>query len=117
MMIAGKLKERVTLAKRRVETNPDAPDDYGNTVADWADQGTVWAQITYLRGGEGVIAGRLQGRVPVVIRLWASALSRSVATDWRVTHDGTDYAVRSVNPDPEGDDAWIDLLCEGGVAA
>ena len=34
MIEAGKLTERVTLAKRQ-EINPDAPNDYGNTVADW----------------------------------------------------------------------------------
>lgn len=115
-MSAGKLTERVTLSRRELK-NPDEPNDYGNTVAEWADQGHVWAQIIHLRGGEAVIAGRLQGRDPVVIRVRASALTREVASDWRVMHGGTEYAVRSVNPDPEGDRAWIDIMAESGVAA
>jgi SPP1 family predicted phage head-tail adaptor len=117
-MSAGKLTERVTLASR-VTGNPDDPTDYGNPVAGWEDVGNVAAQFIYLRGGEAVIAGRLQGRQPVVIRVWATPLTRQVSSDWRVTdaRRGTVYAVRSVNPDPEGDRAWIDLLCESGVAA
>lgn len=112
---AGKLSQRVTLQKRQT-VNPDAPSDFGNTVSVWQDQGEVWAGITYLRGGEAVMAGRLSGRQPAVVRLRASALSRSVAPDWRVMHGTVAYAVRSVNPDPDGDRAWVDLLVEGGVA-
>lgn len=112
---AGKLSQRVTLQKRQT-INPDSPADYGNTVSVWQGQGEVWAGITYLRGTESVMASRLQGRQPAVVRLRASALSRSVAPDWRVMHGAVAYAVRSVNPDPEGDRAWVDLLVEAGVA-
>ena len=117
-MSAGKLNHRVTLAKREM-INPDAPNDYGNTVGAWVDQGTVWAGFFFLRGGEAVMAGRLQGRQPVVIRLRATAFSRQVEADWQVTdaHSGAVYAVRSVNPDPEGDRAWVDLIAESGVAS
>ena len=113
---AGKLTERVTIA-RRIEMNPDAPNDYGNTVADWADEGTVSAEFVFLRGGEAVIAGRLQGRQPVVIRVRASALTRSVAPDWRVTdvRTGTVYAIRSVTE--TADRAAVEMLAESGVAA
>lgn len=115
MIEAGKLTERVTLAKRQ-EINPDAPNDYGNTVADWQDQGTVWAEFVHLRGGEAVIAGRLQGRHPMVVRVRASALTRAVTPDWRLMDSrGMVYAVRDVTPDP--DRSSLDLLCESGVAA
>ena len=113
---AGKLRERVILATR-TEVNPDAPFDYGNTVSVWQDRGEVWAQYTHLRGGETVLAGRLQGRHTQIIRLRSSAVSRQVAADWRVTdaRTGTEYAVRDVTIDPGG--AFVDLLCERGVAA
>lgn len=112
---AGKLRERVALAKR-IEINPDAPDDLGNGRAEWVDQGTVWAEFIHLRGGEAVIAGRLQGRHPQVVRVRASALTRQVETDWRVTdaRTGIELAVRDVTPSP--DRAWVDWLCESGVA-
>lgn len=114
-MKSGDLTERVTLS-RRIETNPDAPNDYGNTVSDWVEQGTVWAQYIHLRGGEAVIAGRLTGRHPQIIRIRASALTRQVAADWKVTdaRTGVDYAIRDVTLDPGR--AVVDLLCERGVA-
>ena len=115
MIEAGRLNERVILS-RREETNPDAPNDYGNTVAEWVDQGEVWAQFVHLRGGETVIAGRLQGRHTMVMRVRASPLTRSVTAEWKVTDAGTgaEYAVRDVTPLP--DRSGLDLLVEGGVA-
>lgn len=114
---AGDLRERISL-ERRIETNPDAPNDYGNTSADWQSQGEVRAQLRHRSGGgEAVLAARLQGRHPVVLRVRATPLTRSVATDWRVIHRGTVYAVRDVTIDPEADGAWIDILAESGVAA
>lgn len=113
---ARALTERVRLA-RRIETNPDHPLDLGNTRSAWVDQGMVAAEFIHLRGGEAVIAGRLQGRHSQIIRVRASALTREIATDWQVTdaRTGTVYAVRDVTP--EVDRAWISLLCESGVAA
>lgn len=113
---AGKLTERVTIA-RRVMANPDAPNDYGNTVAEWADEGTVAAEYIHLRGGEAVMAGRLQGRHPQIVRVRASALTRQVETHWRVTdaRTGTHFNVRDVAPDPGR--AWIDWLVETGSPA
>ena len=103
----------------RIEDNPDSPIDYGGTVADWSDQGTVAAEFVHLRGGETVMAGRLQGRHPLVVRVRASALTREVGPDWRLTdtRTGTVYAVRDVTVHPDGDRAWIDILCESGTAA
>lgn len=114
-MRSGDLTERVTLAKRS-ETNPDDPRDIGNVEGAWVDQGTVWAQFIHLRGGEEVLAGRLQGRHTQVIRVRASTLTRAIATDWRVTdaRTGVQFAIRDVTLDPGR--AAIDLLCESGVA-
>lgn len=113
---AGKLTERIVLAARQ-EMNPDSPNDYGNTTSAWVDQGTIAAQFVFLRGGEAVMAGRLQGRQPVVVRVRATALTRSVTPDWRVTDErrGTVYAVRGVTETP--DRAAIEILCESGAAA
>jgi SPP1 family predicted phage head-tail adaptor len=117
MSEAGKLSERITLSAR-VKENPDSPIDYGNTEAGWSNQGTIWAEFIHLRGGEAVIAGRLQGRHAVVMRVRASALTREVGADWRVIDArGTAYAVRDITVHPKGDRQWLDLLCESGVAA
>ena len=114
-MRSGDLTERVTLAKRSA-ANPDAPLDVGNTEGGWVDQGTVWAQFIHLRGGESVLAGRLQGRHTQVVRVRASEMTRLVETDWRVTdaRTGVEFAIRDVTFDPGR--AAVDLLCESGVA-
>lgn len=113
---ARKLRERIALEKRQT-ANPDAPNDYGNTVSSFVAQGEVHAEFRHLRGGEAVMAGRLQGRHPVVMRVRASALTRSLAADWRVTdvRTGTVYAIRDVTVYPGGQ--VVDILAESGVAA
>ena len=113
---ARALTERVRLA-RRIETNPDHPLDLGNTRSAWVDQGMVAAEFIHLRGGEAVIAGRLQGRHSQIIRVRASPLTRQVATDWQVTdaRTGVEYAVRDVTLTV--DRAWVEMLVESGAAA
>lgn len=113
---AGKLRERVTLSSR-LEINPDGPLDLGNTQSDWIPRATVWAEFIHLRGGEAVIAGRLQGRHSQIIRVRASSLTREVATDWQVTdaRTGVEYAVRDVTLTV--DRAWVEMLVETGAAA
>lgn len=113
---AGALRERVNLSQRETQ-NPDAPNDYGNTIDAWVEQGTVAAQYIHVRGSETVLAGRLAGQHTQVIRVRASALTRQVSTDWRVTdaRTGQEFNVRDVTLDPRR--RYVDLLCEAGVAA
>ena len=112
-MSAGKLTERVKIG-RRTETNPDAPNDYGNTVAGWSDEGEVWAEFIHLRGGEAVLAGRLQGVHSMVVRLRASSLSRQITSDWRLEYHGDPLNIRDVTATP--DRKWIDCLVQRGTA-
>ena len=113
---AGKLTERVTIG-RRIEINPDAPNDYGNTVAEWADEGTVSAEYIHLRGGEAVMASRLQNRHPQIVRVRASSLTRQVQTYWRVkdARTGVEFNVKDVTHTP--DRAWVEWLVESGSPA
>ena len=113
---AGALRERVNLSQRETQ-NQDAPNDYGNTIDAWVEQGTVATQYIHLRGSETVLAGRLAGQHTQVIRVRASALTRQVSTDWRVTdaRTGQEFNVRDVTLDPRR--RYVDLLCEAGVAA
>lgn len=109
---AGRLRERVTFSRR-----VDQANGYGGTVGDWQDQFTVWAGYTHLRGGETVIAARLENRHPVVIRVRQSTDTLRISADWRAADQrtGVGYAIRDVTADPGG--AFIDLLCERGVPA
>ncbi|TJV20609.1 MAG: head-tail adaptor protein [Mesorhizobium sp.] len=113
---AGTLLHRVAFDKRET-ANPDAPADYGNTVSDWVEQFACRAAFIHLRGGETVMASRLQGKHTQVIRVRSSSLTRSVSTDWRVrdTRTAITYNVRDITP--SDDRQFIDILCESGTSA
>lgn len=110
---AGQLTERVAWNARGAATGPD----YGNTEGDFAEQFQTRAGFTFLRGSEAVIAARLQGRQPVVVRVRATPQTRLIEPDWQMrdVRTGDLYAVRSVAP--TADRKWLDVLVERGVAA
>ena len=95
-------------------------DELGHPVpgaGGWMAQFTVRAAYRHLRGGEDVMAGRLQGRHTQVITVRASSQTRQITAGWRLVdaRDGTVFNVRDVTQ--ETDRMWISLLCERGVAA
>lgn len=108
---AGTLRERVSFAVRG-----EQDDGYGNTQTGWIEQFQEAAAYTHLRGGEAVYAARLANRHPQVIRVRASARTRAVTAEWKVTdvRSGAEYAIKDVTATV--DNKWIDLLCERGVA-
>lgn len=108
---AGRLSERIAF-----DAVTTAADGYGGTIEGFAEQFVVWAGRKFLRGGEGVQAARLEGRQPVILTIRASSQTRVITTDWRArdTRSATVYNIRSV--EPSEDRAFLDLLCESGVA-
>lgn len=112
---AGDLYESVSFEKREVG-NPDSPADYGNTETTWRCQYSCRAAYQHLRGGETVLAGRLQGRHPQIIRVRASSETREVTTDWRIvdSRSGSVFNIRDVTPTL--DRRFIEFLVESGVA-
>ena len=109
---AGDLYYRVHCQKR-VERD----DGYGNTVAEFAIQFTVRAAYRHLRGGETVMASRLENKHPVLITVRASSQTRQINSDWRLVdaRDDAAWAIRDVTA--ETDRQFITFLCESGVAA
>lgn len=108
---AGQLYQRVAFEKKGT-----ASDGYGGTVTGWAEQFQCRAGYTHLRGGESVMAARLEGTHSIVIRVRASSNTRVVTTDWRVrdARTGTIYNIRDITA---GDDrAFLDVLVQSGVA-
>jgi head-tail adaptor len=108
---AGHLRETVAFDERVL-----VDDGYGNMEGDFTEQFQCRAGFTWLRGGEAVMASRLEGRQPLVARVRASTETRRIEPDWRMRdlRTGETYAVRSVAPTP--DRKWIDVTTEGGVA-
>lgn len=98
----------------------DAPtqtaDGSGGTDAGWAEAHACRAKFRYLRGGEAVMAARLQGKQPVLVTIWNCADARAITPAYRMrdVRTGAVYNVRSIVP--TDDRAELDLLCESGVA-
>jgi SPP1 family predicted phage head-tail adaptor len=110
-MTAGTLYERVAF-----DMPTQFPDGLGGTEEGWSEQFTAFANFKYLRGTETVMAARLTGRQPVVVTIRQSDAARLVTTDWRMrdARRGTVYNVRGVTP--TDDRAYLEILCESGVA-
>lgn len=121
---AGQLYERVAWDERQA-----ASDGYGNVQGAFVEQFQTRAGFVYLRGSESVIAARLEGRQPIVVRVRASSQTRRIAPDWRMRDardgqwtgggepvwTGPVYAVRSIAATP--DRKWLDIVVVRGVAA
>lgn len=109
---AGALYESVLF-----QSQGSTADGAGGVLTSFSDVFSARAAFFHQRGGEGVLAGRLEGRHTIIIRVRASTASRDVSTDWRIIDKrlGTVYAIRDVTP--SDDRAYVDFLCESGVAA
>ena len=95
---------------------PQTPDGSGGTDAGWAERYACRGEIRYLRGTEAVMAARLAGRQPVVVKVWDCEAARQITTAWRMRdeREGTIYNIRSIVP--SDDRRWIELTAESGVA-
>lgn len=115
MIRSGDLFYRVNCQKKVPGT-----DEMGHPVpgaGGWQTQFSVRAAYRHLRGGEDVMAGRLQGRHTQIITVRASAQTRQITPEWRLVdaRDGTVFNVRDVTL--ETDRLWVSILCERGVAS
>lgn len=109
---AGALQHRVAFDKRGASSD----DGYGNTVTNWQEQCVVSAAFTHLRGGESVLASRLQGQHVQVVTVRASSETRQIETDWRMrdVRTGASFNVRDITPTE--DRAWLEILVQSGGA-
>lgn len=112
---AGPLYEKVAFDKREAG-NPDSPADYGNTVMEFVEQFTRRAEFIHLRGGESVMAGRLQGRHSQVIRVRRDSGTETITAEWRARDARTGIAFNIRDVTPSADRQWLDILVESGVA-
>lgn len=114
MTASGDLRDRLQFEKRIASA-----DDYGNPGAgEFTPQFIRRAEIVPLRGGEEVIAARLQGTQPIRIRIRYDSETASITPEWRAVDvsSGQAYAIKTVVA-PDRRNAWIEILAEAGVAA
>ena len=115
MPAAGKLRYRLQFSMRQT-----LADGYGNTDSgEWVDQfNPVWAGIRFLRGGEDVLASRLEARGPAILTIRNSVNARQITHEWRARDTETDeiYQIKE-RPRLTDDRAFLEMLAETGVAA
>lgn len=118
---AGHLFERVAFDERQ-----GVDDGMGNHTGKFVEAFQCRAGFTYLRGTETVIAARLEGRQPIVVRVRRNAMTSQIDHDWRMRDvrdgawedehwTGPTYAVRSIIPTENR--LYLDIAVERGVAA
>lgn len=109
---AGELRELVAFDK----ITP-AESDFGVVAGAWEEQFQTRAGIRCLVGSEPIIAQRLQGVQPAVIRVRSSSETRLVDSSWRCRDVNSDtvYQIKSCTPDVSG--MWIDFLSVVGIAS
>lgn len=108
---AGQLVERVSFSSREI-----VDDGYGNEVAgDWQERFETRAKFAHLRGGETVMAARLESHSMVLMTVRKSAKTEAVTTDWRVTDVRRDtiFNVREIHEDKSR--SLYEMLIESNV--
>ena len=109
---ANDLRDRVSFEKRE-----EVDDGYGNTVGMWVAHFERDACILPSKGGETVIASRLQEVQPALIIVRFDAETTTITAEWRLieVRSGTIYNIRT-SADMERRGRFITMLCEAGVA-
>jgi SPP1 family predicted phage head-tail adaptor len=95
----------------------EADDGYGNKTTTFAEQFQMHAEFLYLRGGETVMAARLNKQVPAVVRVRHCQDTGRVTPEWQMRNVRTaeTYNVREVTISATR--GYFDLLVEAGVAS
>lgn len=112
---AGAMRERMHFQRKEA-----LDDGMGNEVSgSFQTVFTDAAELVPLRGGESVMASRLTGVQPYIVRVRSSTRTRAVGADWRIVdaRSGAVYAITSPPTNQDQKNAWIDIMVTQGVAA
>ncbi len=111
------MRERLHFQRRGV-----GDDGLGHQVPSgpFATVFTVSAAMRPLQGTEAVMASRLQGRQPYVVTVRKSSQTAPVTAAWRLVdarNADRVFAIAAPPADPDGRNAWLEILVtEGGVS-
>lgn len=101
---AGNLRNKIILQRRTADAN-------GDLLGPFEDVITRRAEIIYLRGGEPVMAQRLQGVQPAVVAVYADSVTRTVTNAWRLIDDRTKQIHEiTAPPTMTADRQWVEIL-------
>lgn len=110
MIGAGDLRDRIKFERRGLDSNGDA-------LGPWEEAFSVAAQIIWLRGSEGALQMRMEGKQPVVMVVRSSAMTRDIKTSWRAENarDASQkFNITAVSPSKQS--GFIDVLATMGGA-
>ena len=111
---AGKLREKLLFQRRAI-----VDDGFGNEQSgDFATVFTAAADLIPLKGGEPVLAARLSGVQPYIIRIRSCTAAREVTTAWRVIDARQQSRTFNITAavDPDNKNAWLEIMATQGVA-
>lgn len=83
----------------------------GGSKSGLSEEFSAWAAVRFLRGGESVLASRMQGRRPAILIMRKRRLLDQIQLDWIVRIMGDDYHVREL-PRLREDSATVEMLVE-----
>ncbi|MGO8172693.1 head-tail adaptor protein [Rhizobium ruizarguesonis] len=111
---AGKLREKLLFQRREI-----VDDGMGNEQSgDWETKFTAAAELIPLKGGEPVLAARLAGTQPYIIRIRSCSAARAVTPAWRAVDARQQSRTFNITAavDPDNKNAWLDIMATQGVA-
>jgi len=108
---AGKLIHKVAL-EMRPKTNGDGR---GNFEGPFEEQFECRAEFIHLRGGEAVMAGRLEGHHTQVVRVRTTTNTRRITAGWQLRDVRRDIKFNVRDVEHEENRQFIALTCESGV--
>jgi head-tail adaptor len=117
-IVSGKMRGRFEFSVRPDNSQVSPPgDEFGNVEGDFEAQFTIWAEVMMLKGTEPVMAQRLSGIQPRVLKVRRSTDTTQITTAWMARDIATNEGlnIRAVTPDPANQ--LIELLCESGGSA
>lgn len=109
---AGRLVHKVALDMRPLTGG----DGRGNFEGKFEEQFQCRAEFIHLRGGEAVMAGRLEGHHTQVVRVRASSNTRRITSGWQLRDVRRDIKFNVRDVEQEENRQFIALTCESGVA-
>lgn len=111
-MAAGRLDQRFQFSER-----VEQEDGAGNFEGAFVPQFEMAANRKFLRGGETVMAGRLQNVQKVIICVRNCTQARLITAGWMAKdmRTGIEYAIHE-DPQLSDDRQWLEMLCQSGVA-
>ena len=111
---AGRQRDKL-LFQRRLSYD----DGYGNEQSgDFATMFSAAAELIPLRGSEPVLAARLTGVQPFIIRIRSCIAAREVDMAWRIVDARNPARIFNITAsvDPDNKNAWIEIMATQGVA-